>query len=45
MHYVASVGQKKKLTPTIGWAGFTRKAGEVNTIPSSIPSISGSEAA
>lgn len=26
----------KILTPTIGFAGFTRKAGEVSTIPSSM---------
>ena len=34
-----------KFTPTIGWAGFTRKAGEVNIIPSTITSIWGWEAA
>lgn len=45
MFYVLLSNGTEKLTPTIGWAGFTRRAGEVNTIPSNISSTSGREAA
>lgn len=34
-----------KLTPTIGWDGFTRKAGDVKMIPSTITSMWGRDAA